>query len=395
MKLLKSILFSAVIVFIFFSTIELACRLYYIIRYHKIPYNNSIFEYDKDKVYRLRKNYAGTFSNKLVTTNSLGYRNNYISLEKPNNTIRILVVGDSVTFGAGVLAEETYPKQLEKILANDTKRLTFNVINTAVPGNSPFQEYYDLERGLKLSPDIVIMQFVLNDVVEPYWVYRRYGGYGTDYHGVTDLPLKSLAQLYDILKNHSAFYQLLNRLALRVHFKTSDMDTVVKKSIKQELYIDENLIYKRNDKNIQQAWHECLYWMQKEVDLCQKNRIKCILLISPVNFQMTLSDEFAYPQNILKEFSIKNKIEYIDLLSELRKDIGQRLMAKYSLGREAEWSRLFVYKNEIINIWGEYFLDYEHYSPKGHIFVAHLVYPVIKKSIEKNSIKDDASTSHP
>ena len=49
--------------------------------------------------------------------NSLGFRDRReYSLEKPPNTFRILVLGDSVTFGHGTLDDTTYPYLLEQQL---------------------------------------------------------------------------------------------------------------------------------------------------------------------------------------------------------------------------------------------------------------------------------------
>jgi len=52
-----------------------------------------------------------------LTTNSLGMRGRELAREKPPGTFRILCIGSSSTFGAGVRREEaTYPAQLERIL---------------------------------------------------------------------------------------------------------------------------------------------------------------------------------------------------------------------------------------------------------------------------------------
>ena len=56
---------------------------------------------------------------KNVTLNSLGYRDFEYSLERPKNTFRILMLGDSMTFGSGIdKMSDTYPKQLEVLLNN-------------------------------------------------------------------------------------------------------------------------------------------------------------------------------------------------------------------------------------------------------------------------------------
>src|SRR5262245_29159034 len=52
-------------------------------------------------------------------TNALGLRDYEFAEEKPPGTYRIVVVGDSVTFGPGVGLDETFAKRLERKLAAD------------------------------------------------------------------------------------------------------------------------------------------------------------------------------------------------------------------------------------------------------------------------------------
>ena len=64
---------------------------------------------------------------KNVSLNSLGYRDFEYSQERPNNTFRILMLGDSMTFGSGIdKIPDTYPKQLEVLLNNSCHPLILN-----------------------------------------------------------------------------------------------------------------------------------------------------------------------------------------------------------------------------------------------------------------------------
>ena len=68
-------------------------------------------------VERLAPNYDGWFAGVPVRINNLGFRDDRdYSLEKGPRTIRILVLGDSVTFGHGSIYEHTYPYLLEQQL---------------------------------------------------------------------------------------------------------------------------------------------------------------------------------------------------------------------------------------------------------------------------------------
>ena len=66
---------------------------------------------------RLAANYDGWFAGVPARTNSLGFRDNReYALPKVKGTFRILVLGDSVTFGHGALYETSYPYLLEQRL---------------------------------------------------------------------------------------------------------------------------------------------------------------------------------------------------------------------------------------------------------------------------------------
>lgn len=64
-----------------------------------------------------------------VKTNSRGFRaDKDYDASKPDNVIRILVLGDSITMGWGVNYKDTYPFILETLL-NENSSKTYEVIN--------------------------------------------------------------------------------------------------------------------------------------------------------------------------------------------------------------------------------------------------------------------------
>lgn len=104
--------------------------------------------------------------NTFATLNSRGYRNKEFSIRKGRDTRRILILGDSMTFGWGVPDENTYPAVLENIL-NSEKGKRWEVINAGYLGGLSLDGYYIYlkEEGLSLSPDIIIAGFtVFNDI---------------------------------------------------------------------------------------------------------------------------------------------------------------------------------------------------------------------------------------
>ncbi len=117
-----------------------------------------------------------------VKINSSGLRDRDFSLAKPKDTYRILVLGDSITFGWGVAQEKTFAKVLERMLNEGPLPgwpRHFEVINTGVGNYNTAQEVaYFKERGRLYQPDMVIVAFFINDAEptpreERNWLARQ------------------------------------------------------------------------------------------------------------------------------------------------------------------------------------------------------------------------------
>lgn len=105
-----------------------------------------------------------------VTISSQGLRDREFPLTPPPGRTRILMLGDSLTFGWGVPADRTFSKRLERMLqqaGHDAE-----VINTGVGNyNTEMQVAYFFERGLRFQPDYVVLNYFINDA-EPTPQYR-------------------------------------------------------------------------------------------------------------------------------------------------------------------------------------------------------------------------------
>jgi len=115
---------------------------------------------------RLAPGYDGWFAGVPVRINALGFRDEReYSIEKPPGTFRILVLGDSVTFGHGTLNTTTYPFLLEQRLKAWRPDVTWEVWNLGVPGYNTSQELAYLKRvGARYAPDLVVVGFYGNDL---------------------------------------------------------------------------------------------------------------------------------------------------------------------------------------------------------------------------------------
>jgi hypothetical protein len=127
-----------------------------------------LFLSDPVRGQRFAANYDGWFAGVPVHINNLGFRDpRDYALAKSPNTFRIIVLGDSVTFGHGSVYEHTYPYLLEQKLKAWRPGVDWQVWNLAVPGYNTSQELEHLkEVGPRFSPDLVIVGFYENDLVD-------------------------------------------------------------------------------------------------------------------------------------------------------------------------------------------------------------------------------------
>jgi lysophospholipase L1-like esterase len=135
-----------------------------------LRFENSIGMFVQDPVvgYRNKPNFRGYAQGSVpIRVNSLGCRGAEIAVPKPAQTVRVLGLGDSVTWGVGVADDATYLRVLERMLNAarvDSSGERFDVANCSVVGYSFFQELLTLQRdAATLAPDIVLIGFALND----------------------------------------------------------------------------------------------------------------------------------------------------------------------------------------------------------------------------------------
>lgn len=105
----------------------------------------------------------------VVSINSLGLRGAEQSINKSKDTFRILVLGDSMTYGFGVENNETYSAILENLLNTEGVEKQVEVWNAGfTAGYSPDTFYlYLREKGMNFHPDLVLVGlFVENDIID-------------------------------------------------------------------------------------------------------------------------------------------------------------------------------------------------------------------------------------
>jgi len=155
-----------------------------------LPYkpNLSLYEPDLDLGYRLKPCRGAQDYGAKLDVSSQGLRDREFPLKRSPGTLRILALGDSWTFGAGVETHQAWPKLLEERLRGGP--VPVEVVNAGVAGYETWNEAAFYERDLKkFQHDLVLVAvYPVNDVhssgskiernrrmhaIHP-WLYRFY-----------------------------------------------------------------------------------------------------------------------------------------------------------------------------------------------------------------------------
>jgi len=176
MKIKTKWLITVLAVFLFLLLLaELAVRIW-------APQDliSDIIAFDGDLCHRFKNNTIGVqnsreFSIKLKT-NALGLRDRDYSEMKDDSTYRILMLGDSHTFGWGVKLNNIFSEIIEQKLNTYSSKFKFEVLNCGVYGyGTGHQSKFLTKYGYQMDPDLVVvaMDFlhdIKNNNKGRYWL---------------------------------------------------------------------------------------------------------------------------------------------------------------------------------------------------------------------------------
>ncbi len=229
------------------------------------------------------------FNQKYVSLNSDKMRDREFTFEKPNGTIRIAVVGDSITFGSGVKdVNNVYSKLLENKL-NNNSRTNFEVLNFGVPGyNSDDELEIVKDKVMKYHPDVIIIGYVLNDLenVDPKLQKETAINLEVPYIGFV---------LRNSIYTYYYFESRLNRAMENLGLK------------KNYVFLLNEYFASEKNKEINRGYYEQIK------NIANKNKVKVALVYFPM-----IVDFKPYPlessQIYVKEVAKENGFYFIDIL---------------------------------------------------------------------------------
>ncbi len=282
-----------------------------------------------------------------ITINDQGFRGS--GKATPTSFYRILCLGDSSTMGYGVGDHASYPERLESFLDGIYSGV-FDVINAGTIGYTIDDELsYLREKGLRLAPDLVVLELFYNDVIEKQ--HRQETQRKFRRKRVSYTPLKSLLL-------NSAFYQALRNTCVRIMAAAGH-------------YFPENPTDKMPmamfPAKFPEAWEAYDRVLREFIELLRERHIPLIAIISPHQYQVY---KWGYPfgeyygthayQDHLKQLLAGEEIACVDLLPEFLKQVEENKALYLTYG-----------------------LYDEHLSDIGQLVKAELVFAAIQRQLAK------------
>ena len=167
-----------------------------------------------------------------------------------------------------------------------------------MPGYSTFQQVAWFERyGLALEPDVVVLQFCLNDVVERYRSLAPYGG-GRTFLGVDTRTAAGGA--FGWLLARSNAFELVVRGAQRL---ARDYDEYLAVNLAVDSLSDEN----------ERAWQVVEGELAELARLAREAGVPLVIAVAPYLFQVE-SPAFRQPQDRVRAAAERLGADSVDLL---------------------------------------------------------------------------------
>ncbi len=266
---------------------------------------------------------------------SQGTRDDAVVLPKPPRTFRILVLGDSIAFGATFPKSDTFPNRMERQLRAELGPM--DVINSAVMGYSPYNELqYYLTHGKTLDADIVMVAFCMNDIVNPRLHWGDAPGVKIPNEAIPNLDydrsqiLPRIQQLEEERRRSAngeggpprflrslELYQALDKAKAYLFQKKSRHYPVNKSGIPTFITTEDSLsIEALLDRNTPE-WRWLASNYDRLAEAVRANGAKLVIVIFPLAYQLDPNYPFL-PQTTILEYCKEKSLPCLDLLPSFR-----------------------------------------------------------------------------
>jgi lysophospholipase L1-like esterase len=259
------------------------------------------------QVFAFKPNASGVFPGGVDATRTFPYRTNAHGLrdrdrsEKGPGVTRVLVLGDSYTWGYAVDEDEAYPQTAERLLRK-RGHPGIEIINGGIPDYNSRQQRQLLERLMKTyEPDAVVLSYVMNDAepstalpTPPDETYRH----ATSWF---------LAELAEISNRH-----LFKRRVLRTNKDTVSGD------------------YLEGFAEGSPKWRDSKQAIREMRDLCATAGIPLVVFILP-DFTQNFDDRYPFRRihDAVASWGSELDVPVVDLLTVFRGEDHQALLVPW------------------------------------------------------------------
>lgn len=307
-----------------------------------------------------------------VIINPQGFRRSQpVNVEKPPNTQRIILIGDSVTAGFEVPEEKTFAALLEKKL-NERGSQKYEVLNAGVRGYGTDQcEIWLRREGVRYHPDAVIYVFCANDLSDnldkknkPYYTLR---GEEMELH----LPnVSRLRKAQFTLKNC-----YLRRLIRRIHDLRHKDDPVVGRmeTLEERRRRSEWLRKVRGMDLDSLEWQMVSRLIRRMSDVCRQHGAKFYVASSVVIFEV--DDEILHQIGGDRQRDGEDPFRLRERLRTICRDEGVPFI-----------DSLAVFSQQYRDLHESYWWKADnHYNEKGHALMAQVLFDVLSQELRMAS----------
>jgi lysophospholipase L1-like esterase len=316
-----------------------------------------------------QKGYTSTF-----TTNFLGLRDREHSLENPEGSRRVVVVGDSFSWGWGVNDGEIFTDILEKSLA-DTE-----VINLGVTAYGLDQEIaYFKQLGVQFGPDILVVAFCQNDVFDDGSLMEVASNFGDGFDTAGSESEKNVGIDYGFflalkkaLTDNSALYGLV---VDAVNSNRSVVKFLVWLGVKDSLAgfdeMDVNIMpsLKNYPVELAASWESVKAKLRGLNDYTSEHGIRLVIALIPALQSVELQHlerSLTYSEFELSDFDVDKPY---DMLVQFGKEEGIEVINPVQAFREATESGESLYLRSDL-----------HFNVSGHALFASEIAAILNES---------------
>ena len=281
------------------------------------PWTENLVAVRGPQVFEFKPKASGVFPGNVDANQTFAYRTNWLGLRdrdrlgKQPGAKRVLVVGDSYTWGYAVAEDEAFPQTAERLL-EERGYPDIEVINGGVPDYNTRQERQLLERLMPVyRPDAVFLAYVVNDAepstampTPPEETYRHASSW-------------FLAELEEVA----------NRRLFRSRVFRSKKDTV-----------DGNYLNGFAESSLK--WRDSKQAIREMRDMCAAAHVPFSVLMLP-DFTQSFDDQYAWRpvHDAVASWSREMGIPAFDLLIPFRGENHESLLVPWDGHPNAEAHR--------------------------------------------------------